>query len=54
MSQFMTYMVMAACFFIGGLLIENSYDEATKTYSINPEDVFTTIFALLFGASHAG
>lgn len=54
LSQFMTYMVIAACFFVGGLLIESSFDERTKTFSINPEDVFTTIFALIFGASHAG
>lgn len=54
LSQFTVYLVIAACFFIGGLLIENSYDELTNTYSIDPEDVFKTIFAIIFGASHAG
>lgn len=51
LSQFCVYAVFAGCFFFGGLLIEDSKDEKTGEYTINPEDIFMTIFAILFGAS---
>lgn len=53
-GQFTVYVVFGGCFFFGGLLIEDSFDEKTGTYSINPEAIFMTIFAILFGASQAG
>lgn len=46
--------MFAGCFFFGGILIENSYDETDGTYSVNPEGIMMTIFAILFGASQAG
>lgn len=54
LSNFSLYTVFAGCFFFGGLLIEDSYDENTKTFSISPENIFMTIFAIIFGASQAG
>lgn len=54
LGQFTVYIVFAGCFFFGGLLIEDSYDEKTGTYGVNPEGIFMTIFAILFGASQAG
>lgn len=54
MSQCTVYLVFASSFYFGGLLIDNSYDENTKTYNISPEDVFATMFAIMFGASQAG
>lgn len=48
------YLIFGGCFFFGGLVIEEGYDEVTNTYSISPEDIFMTIFAILFGASQAG
>lgn len=36
------------------MLIEDSLDPLTGTYSVNPEDIMLTIFAILFGASQAG
>lgn len=54
LGQFTVYVVFAGCFFFGGMLIEDSYDEGTGTYSVNPEDIMLTIFAILFGASQAG
>ena len=35
-------------------MIENSFDEKTQTYEINPEDIFMAMFAIFFGASQAG
>lgn len=51
LGQFTVYCVFAGCFFLGGLLIEDSYDEETNTFTTSPEDIFMTIFAILFGAS---
>ena len=48
------YIVFAGLFYFGGLIIEDSFDEDTGEYSINPEHVFIAIFAIFFGASHAG
>lgn len=54
LAQFTIYAIFGALFYFGGLLIENSYDDNTGTYSIDPEDVFKAIFAVFFGASQAG
>lgn len=54
LGQFALYVVFAACFFFGGILIEESFDETTNTFEVNPENIFMTIFAILFGASQAG
>ena len=52
-SQFSQYATFAAMFYGGGLVLEASkLDDGS--YSINPEDVFVAIFAILFGASQAG
>ena len=40
-------------FYGGGEVLKRSKQE-DGTYSINPEYVFTAIFAILFGASQAG
>ena len=50
----MIYSVFGALFYFGGLLIEKSYDEKTKTYGLNPENVFIALFAIFFGASQVG
>jgi len=54
LSNFITYCTFAALFFFGGMIIENSYDEKTKTYGVNPENVFLAIFAIFWGAQKAG
>lgn len=54
LGQFTVYVVFAGCFFFGGLLIEDSFDEDTGTFSVSPEDIMMTIFAILFGASQTG
>lgn len=54
LGQFTVYVVFAACFYFGGLLIEYSYDEKTGKFSIDPEGIMIAIFAILFGASQAG
>ena len=35
-------------------IINKNFDPVTMTFSINPEDVFMALFAIMFGASHAG
>jgi len=40
-------------FFFGGKIMENSM-QADGTMSIKPENVFIALFAIMFGASHAG
>jgi len=49
-SNFITYCTFAGLFYFGGMIIENSYDEKTKTYGVNPEHVFLAIFAIFWGA----
>lgn len=42
-------------FYFGGLIISSSeIDPVTKLPSINPEDVFISMFAIMFAASQAG
>ena len=48
------YVIFAALFYFGGLLIDSNFDEESKTYNLNPEEVFIAIFAIFFGASQAG
>ena len=54
LSQFSQYLVFAAMFWFGGLIIKNSIDEETGMPTISPEDVFIALFAIMFGASQAG
>jgi len=54
LSQFTLYVTFAGAFFFGGMVIEDSVDEYTGQYAINPADIMSAIFAILFGASHAG
>jgi ATP-binding cassette subfamily B (MDR/TAP) protein 1 len=54
LSQFSQYLVFAAMFYCGGLIIKNSIDEETGLPTISPEDVFIALFAIMFGASQAG
>lgn len=53
-SQMSQYIVFAAMFFFGGLIIKNSVDEETGIPTVNPEDVFIALFAIMFGANAAG
>ena len=53
-GQFVTYCAMAAMFYFASVLIDNSCDPATQICTINPEDVFMALFAIMFGMSHAG
>jgi hypothetical protein len=45
--------VFAAMFFFGGLIIKNSVDKDGEV-TVNAEDVFMTLFAIMFGANAAG
>ena len=47
LSQCAMYLVFAAMFWLAGLLIQEIED-------IDPRSVFTALFAIMFGASHAG
>ena len=46
--------MFAAMFFFGGLIIKNSVDEETGEATVNTEDVFIALFAIMFGANAAG
>jgi len=54
----MTNLVTAAIFYFGGMIMKNAMEEGpdpdTGVYRINPADVFTAMFAIMWGASHAG
>lgn len=51
-TQMIQYVVIAAMFYLGGLLIEYSgKDPDTGRSYIDPSDVFASLFALTFGAS---
>lgn len=41
-------------FWSAGKIIAKNFDAETMTFKINPEDVFIALFAIMFGASHAG
>jgi len=41
-------------FWAAGRLIKDNIDPVTMTLTINPNDVFTALFAIMFGASHLG
>ena len=55
-SQFSQYATFAAMFYGGGRVLEASKEtiNGVEIYTINPENVFCAIFAILFGASQAG
>lgn len=53
-SQLSQYIVFAAMFFFGGLIIKNSVDEETGEATTSAEDVFIALFAIMFGANAAG
>jgi ABC-type multidrug transport system fused ATPase/permease subunit len=53
-SQFSTYAVIGVMFWAAGRIIKRNTDPETGAMTINPQDVFTAIFAIMFGASHAG
>lgn len=54
-SQFSQYVVFAVMFWAGGAIIKNSeFDEETGKPSIDPEDIFIALFAIMFGANAAG
>ena len=54
LGQFITYCSMATMFFMASAFIEASCDVSTGVCSIDPSDVFLALFAIMFGASHAG
>lgn len=47
----MMYMIFAAIFYFGSLVIRNSYNESTGKYDVSSENVFIAMFAIFFGAS---
>jgi len=46
-------LIFGVLFWAGGAIMKDSTNE-DGTMSINPEDVFIAIFAIMFGASHGG
>lgn len=55
LSQFFQNAVFAGMFYFGGLIITNSpTNPETGFPEINPEDVFISLFAIMFAASQAG
>jgi len=57
-NNFLTYMVMAMMFYLGGKILEAyiyvDIETGEAVMGINPEHVFIALFAMMFGASHAG
>jgi hypothetical protein len=53
LTQFAQFSGFAAMFWFGGWLIDY-YTNDDGTLGINPEYIFISIFALMFGAQHAG
>lgn len=53
MSQFALYVVFAAMFWAGAEIIKANTNE-DGTLELDPDAVFTALFAIMFGASHAG
>lgn len=53
LAQFAQYLVFAAMFYFGGMIIKDSVDENGKP-TLDPSDVFIALFAIMFGASQAG
>lgn len=51
LSQFAQYLVFAAMFYFGGMIMKDSVDKKTGQPSIDPGDVFIALFAIMFGAS---
>ena len=56
MSQFLNYVVFAALFYVGGLVIENNKDKLNEDGSpkIDAESVFIALFSIFFAAFQAG
>ena len=54
LTQFTTYIIIGLMFLFGGIIMENSFDEKTGKMTILPENLFIALFAIMFGASHAG
>ena len=54
LANFFVYVVFAAMFYSAGVIIKNNYDAETGQYDINPQDVFTAIFAMFFASTNAG
>ena len=56
-SQFVVYAVFGLLFYGGGWVIEESCEtdiSGAITCSVDPKDVFIALFAIFFGANHAG
>ena len=54
-SQFSQLGGMGLMFWLGGLILDNAkVDPITQQMTPNPQDVFIALFALMFGALHAG
>ena len=41
-------------FWVGGKLINDNIDPVTGEFDLDPQDIFMALFAIMFGASHAG
>lgn len=58
LSQFTQYAVFACMFWSAGEIIKNNIivnsENGEVTLGVNPSDVFTALFAIMFGASHMG
>lgn len=48
------FLTFAVLFWAGGEIMMNSFNEETGQMDIDPESVFIAIFAMIFGATHAG
>lgn len=51
LSQFSQYLIFAAMFYFAGVIIKNSIDPATGSPTIQVENVFVALFAIMFAAS---
>lgn len=50
-SQCTIYLIFAAIFYSGSLIIRYSWDDKTGEYTISSENIFIAMFAIFFGAS---
>ena len=65
-SQFIVYLIFSGLFYFGGMIIEDSQEGTIKypignglnielpNYTVNPKDVFISLFAIFFGANQFG
>ena len=48
------FAIMAGLFYFASLIMQSSFDPNTGNYGWNPQDIFTALFSIFYGANAAG